>query len=39
MCALGGTDLHGLDIFEAAFERLVAEFEPTHVLLPDVMEP
>ena len=36
--ALGVTDLHCLDIFDAAFERLVAAFEPTHVLLPDVME-
>ncbi len=36
--ALGVTDLHCLDIFDLAFERLVAAFEPTHVLLPDVME-
>ena len=35
---LGVTDLHCLDIFDPAFERLMAAFEPTHVLLPDVME-
>ena len=35
---LGVTDLHCLDIYDPAFERLVAAFEPTHVLLPDVME-
>ncbi len=36
--ALGVTNLPCLDIFDPAFERLVAAFEPTHVLLPDVME-
>jgi hypothetical protein len=35
---LGVTDLHCLDIFDLAFQRLVDEFQPTHVLLPDVME-
>lgn len=35
---LGVIDLHCLDIFDSAFQCLVDEFRPTHVLLPDVME-